>query len=313
MTIPIYTSLVGEFLSKMDAMTLAFLADNYQSLATYMATPVALMSTLYIVLMGYFILAGTIKTSTSAFLKMALTIGFVNMFALNWLYFSDFFVGIFLTATSEIGNVIANSHFFQFPHIVSTGSGINDALQTVLTECVDVGVKIMGYGGYTNWMPLLIGIIFMVGGALIVALALIEISVVKFFICLLLSSAPLFIAFALFDATKPAFKTWLSLIAGFSFALIFTGMSIGMAMHWMHWSVGGLYETGEFNLKSYSSIPLIFSIILSAGALIAVIPLARQLGSGIGGGSTAGTAARHGMNAAQKAYQSFKNRKGGTQ
>ena len=299
MTAPIYTTLVADFLNKMDQMTNSFLVDNYQVLATYMATPIALMSTLYIVLMGYLVLTGKVKLSNQAFLKLALTIGFVNMFALNWLYFSDYFVGLFLKGASEISSLGANSHFFQFAHSVSTGSGINDALQTVLTECVDVGIKIMGHGGYTNWMPLFIGFNFIGGGAAIVALALIEVSMIKFFICLLLSIAPLFIAFYLFDETKSFYKTWLSVITGFSFALIFSGMTIGMAMNWMHWVVGGLHEGDQFDLKLYTLVPLFFVELLALVVFFAVIPLAKQIGGAVGGGSHTGGAIDAGASVAK--------------
>lgn len=283
-----YDTLVGDFSSKMDDMTQTFLSDNYHILASYMATPIALMSTLYLVIMGYLVLMGTVKMDTRAFLKMAFTIGFVNLFALNWLYFSDFFVGLFLTAASEISSLGSNSHFFQFPHLSSTGSGINDGMQTVLTESVHVGMKIMGHGGYTNWLPLSIGLFFILCGATIVALALIEVSMIKFFICLLLSTAPLFISFYLFEETKSAFKTWLSLLAGFSFALIFVGMTIGMAMNWMHWVVGDLYQTEVFDLRFYTTVPLIFVSILALIILFSVVPLAKQIGGAMGSGSHTG-------------------------
>jgi type IV secretion system protein VirB6 len=306
MTAPIYNTLVTDFLNKMDEMTSSFLVDNYQILATYMATPIALMSTLYIVLMGYLVLTGTAKLSTQAFLKLALTIGFVNMFALNWLYFSDYFVGLFLNGASQISSLGANSHYFQFAHSVSTGSGINDALQTVLTESVDVGIKIMGHGGYTNWMPLFIGFNFIGGGAAIVALALIEVSMIKFFICLLLSTGPLFIAFYLFNETKSFFKTWLSVITGFSFALIYSGMTIGMAMNWMHWVVGGLQKGDRFDLKLYTLVPLFFVEILALVVLFAVIPLAKHIGGAVAGGSHTGEAVGAGSSVAKAATSAAK-------
>ena len=290
MSAPVYNTLVVDFLDKMDEMTHSFLTENYQALATYMATPIALLSTLYIVIMGYLVLMGTIEMSTKSFMKLAITIGLVNMFALNWLYFSDYFVALFLTTASEISSVGANSHLFQFPHLSGTGTGINDALQTVLIESVEVGVNVMGHGGYTNWMPLFIGLNFLGGGTAIVALAAIELSMIKFFICLLLSTGPLFIAFYLFELTKSIFKSWVSVLAGFSFALIFLGITLGMSMHWMHWVVGGLHADAEFDLKIYTLVPLYLVEILSLVVLIGVIPLAKQIGGAVGGGSHIGDA-----------------------
>ena len=290
MSAPTYDTLVVDFLNKMDEMTSSFLVENYQALAIYMATPIALLSTLYLVITGYLVLMGTIQMSTKSFMKMAITIGLVNMFALNWLYFSDYFVALFLTVASEISSVGANSHLFQVPHLSGTGTGINDALQTVLIESVEVGIKAMGHGGYTNWMPLLIGLNFIGGGTAIVALAAIELSMIKFFICLLLSTGPLFIALFMFEQTKSAFKVWVSILAGFSFALIFLGITLGMSMHWMHWVVGGLNAEGPLDLKVYTLVPLYLVEILALVVLFAVIPLAKQIGGSVGGGSHLGDA-----------------------
>jgi type IV secretion system protein VirB6 len=283
MSAPAYSTLVVDFLNKMDDMTSSFLVENYQALAHYMATPIALLSTLYLIITGYLVLSGTTKMSTKSFLNLAITIGFVNMFALNWLYFSDYFVALFMTTASEISSVGANSHLFQFPHLSSSGTGINDALQTVLSESVDVGIKAMQQGSYRNWMPILVGFNFIGGGTLIVAFAAIELSMIKFFICLLLSTGPLFIALYLFEQTKSAFKVWLSLLAGFSFALIFAGITIGMSMHWMHWVVGGLHADEALDIKVYTLAPLFFVEVLALVILWLVIPMAKQIGGAVGG------------------------------
>lgn len=297
---PVYNTLVVDFLRKIDEMTLSFLAENYQALAHYMATPIALLCTLYLVITGYLVLTGKITMSTESFLKMAFTIGGVNLFALNWLIFSDYFVALFLNTASELASVGTNSHLFQFPHLAGTGTGINDALQTVLIESVEVGVKAMSQGGYTNWMPLLIGLNFMGGGTVIVALAAIETSIIKFFICLLLSTAPLFIALYLTEITKPSFRVWLSLLAGFSFALIFSGFIIGMAMYWMHWVVGGLHANDDLELKVFTLVPLFFVEILSLLAFWLVIPLAKQIGGAAMGGAHSGDVINSSVNAVKR-------------
>ena len=321
-----YSTVAIHFLSKMDEMTSTFLVDNYRALADYMAAPIAVACTLYLVITGYLVLQGTIRMSTKAFMRVALTIGFVNMFALNWLYFQPYFVDLFLTAASEVSSVGANSHLFSFPYLTSSGAGINDALQTVLIECVEVGIRAMQHGGYTNWMPLLVGINFMGGGSLIVALAAIEIAVIKFVLCLLLSTAPLFISLFIFNETKPAFKVWLSLLASFSFALIFAGITLGMCMHWMHWVVGGLHADTALDLKMYTIVPLFFVEVLSMVVFLIVIPLAKQIGGSVAGGAHLGDAmgafshvakrgtravmggASGGLRGSKKIYQSLKGK-----
>ena len=316
MTMPSYTTVVVDLLNQTDAMTSAFLVENYQAMATYMAAPIGIACTLYLVLTGYLVLMGFSNMGTKEFLKIAFTIGFVYTFGLNWLMFSDYFVALFQTVASEISSVGAKGHLFQIPLLSGSGAGINGTLQTVLTESVDVGVKAMTQGGYTDWMPLLVGLCFIVGGTFIVALAAIEVAMLKFFSSLLLSTAPLFIGLALFNETKGAFKTWLSLLAGLSFALIFVGLAIGMSMSWMHWVVGSVSPEEALELRMYTIVPLFFAEILSLVVLIGIVPLAKSLGGAVGGShldDAVGAVAKAGRSAvasakgARKGYKAYKN------
>lgn len=314
---PSYNTLVSEFLNKSDEMTLTFLSENFHNLANYMAMPLSLMSILYVVILGYLILFGKVQVSSQAFIKLALSIGGVNVFALSWLYFNDFFVALFLNVASDISSVGANSHYFDFTHLVNTGSGVNDALQTVLTESVEVGVNIMKHVRITNWLPILVGLNFVGGGTTVVALGLIEISMIKFFICLLLSTAPLFIPLYLFEETRQMYKSWLGLLAGFSFALVFSGLTIGMAMSWMHWVIAPLHQSDQFDLRAPIIVPLFVVEILAILVFIAVIPLAKSIGGAVGGGgshtdgvlSAGQSLAKKAFGAANKAHSMYK---GGT-
>lgn len=302
MSAPYYTTLVAEFMNKMDAMTTSFLSTNYQALATYMAAPIAALSTLYIIIQGYLINAGVVQTNTNTFLKMAFTIGFINLFALNWLYFNDYFVGLFLHCASSISHVVATSSF-HVPLAFDSGAGANDALQTVLTESVNTGVEIMKQGSYRNWAPLFIGWNFMLGGTVVVGFALIEMALIKFCLCMLLSMAPLFIAFCFFEQTKSFFKAWIGFLSGFSFALIFSGLMVGMAMNWMHWVVGT--GQGVDELKVATLVPLALVVLLSLFLLFIVIPIAKHIG-GASGGAHTGDALKQGKSLASKATQGAK-------
>ncbi|MGC1183146.1 type IV secretion system protein [Legionella sp.] len=316
MSAPYYTTLVAEFMNKMDAMTTSFLTTNYQALATYMAAPIAALSTLYIIIQGYLINAGVVQTNTNSFLKMAFTIGLINMFALNWLYFSDYFVGLFLHCASSISHVVATSSF-HVPPAFDSGSGVNDALQTVLTESVNTGVEIMKQGSYRNWAPLFIGWNFILGGTAVVGFALIEVALIKFCLCMLLSMGPLFIAFCFFEQTKGFYKAWIGFLSGFSFALIFSGLMVGMAMNWMHWVVGSGQGTDAIDLKIATLVPLAFVVLLSFFLLFIVIPIAKHIG-GASGGAHTGDALKQskslanktvqGAKGAQQLYNQWKNR-----
>jgi type IV secretory pathway VirB6-like protein len=318
MTMPSYTTVVVDLLNQTDAMTSEFLVDNYQAMASYMAAPLGVACTLYIVLTGYLVLTGYSNIGMKEFSKIAFTIGFVYTFALNWLMYSDYFVALFQTAASEISSIGVNKGLFKIPLLSSTGATINDTLQTVLIESVDVGVQAMKQGSYRNWMPLLVGLNFIGGGTFIVALATIEVAMLKFFSSLLLSTGPLFIGLALFEQTKGAFKAWLSLLTGFAFALIFAGLAVGMSMKWMHWVVGSVSPEEALTLKWHTIVPLVFVEILALVVLVGVVPLAKSIGGAVGGshvGDAVGAVAKIGKTAigsvksANKGYKAYKDYK----
>ena len=63
-----------------------------------------------------------------------------------------------------------------------------------------------------------------------------------------------------------------------------------MSMHWMHWVVGGLHAEEQLDLKIYTLVPLYLVEILALVVLVGVIPLAKQIGGAVGGGSHLGDA-----------------------
>lgn len=306
--IPSFKTIIVDLLMQTDAMTKKFLVNNFNVLADYMAAPLAAASILYIVLTGYFILSGYLTMSAKEYIKVVVTIGLVYMFGLNYMWFSSVFVALFQDAVSHLSTVGIDA--FTLPHLTSA-SGINDALQSVLIEAVEVGGKISDQGSFRNLPPYLVAIYFIYGCTAVVSIAMIEIICFKFFTSLLLAAGPLFISFYLFNATREFFKRWLSLLSGFAFALIFSGFAIGMSLNWMHWVIGDLYinvkanKLGEINW--YTPIPLVLVELLSIVVLIGVIPLAKQIGnssSAIGGFAKAASKV---ANTAYGTYQAHKN------
>ena len=104
----------------------------------------------------------------------------------------------------------------------------------------------MAKGGFTDWLPYFIGLSFMIGGTIVVALAAVEIIVVKLYIAMLLAVAPFFIACLLFPQTKGQFDGWLAQLKGFSIALILLGVAIGLCdalgCWWLLYSKGHPYQ-----------------------------------------------------------------------
>jgi type IV secretory pathway VirB6-like protein len=284
MDIPLYSSVIIRLIAKIDLVTQGFVSSGFQSLANYLEKPAALAATLMIVLVGYGMLHGLIDMSIKTFNRLALTLGAVYTLAFSWVEFNAYFINFFLHAANDVAGVMVQGKLFSFPFLPGTGQGLNAALQTVLIEAVKVGGWVMSKGGFTDWIPYFIGLSFMLGGTVVVALAAIELIVVKLYLAMLMAVAPFFICCLMFPQTKGQFDGWLAQIKGFSIALILLGVGVGLCMYLMHWVVGGYYVQQAVGIKIYSVVPLVIASLLCIILLIGIIPIAKQIG-GVHGGS----------------------------
>lgn len=283
MEIPTYATFVISLTTKVDLATQTFIATGFNALVAYLERPVALACTLFIALTGYGILHGFIEMSTKTFSKLALTIGGVYLIGFSWAHFSETFIALFLEVANELAGVMVHGKLFQFPFLPGTGTGLNAALQTVLIEAVKVGGWVMAKGGFTDWIPYFIGLAFMLGGTLVVALAAVEVIVVKLYLAMLLAVAPFFLACLLFPQSKGQFDGWLAQLKGFSIALMLLGVAVGLCMYLMHWVVGGFFLQQAVNVKIYSVVPLVISCVLCLILMVGIIPIAKQIGGSHGG------------------------------
>lgn len=309
MDMPNYSTMILTLISKIDAVTQSFIATGFQSLADYLERPAALAATLAIVLVGYGILHGFVDMSIKTFNRLALTIGGVYVLAFSWVEFNAYFISLFLYAANEIAGIMVQGKLFSFPFLPGTGSGLTAALQTVLIESVKVGGWVMSKGGFTDFLPYVIGFWFMMSGTIVAGLAVVELIVVKLYLAMLLAVAPFFICCLMFPQTKAQFDGWLAQIKGFSIALILLGVGVGLSMYLMHWVVGGYYVQQAVGIKIYSIVPLTIASALSMILLIGIIPIAKQIGGAHGGsgwaavggalGSMAGTVTKSLMKSAQ--------------
>lgn len=282
MDVPSYTTFILSLMTKIDIATQSFIATGYANLSNYLQVPVAMACTLLFILMGYGILHGFIEMSIKTFSKVILTVGGVYTLGFSWSHFNTYVIELFLSSANEIAGVMVQGKLFDFPFLPGTGTGLNAALQTVLIESVKVGGWVMAKGGFTDWLPYFIGLSFMIGGTIVVALAAVEIIVVKLYIAMLLAVAPFFIACLLFPQTKGQFDGWLAQLKGFSIALILLGVAIGLCMYLMHWVVGGYFIQKAIHIKIYSLVPLLFASILCVLILTGIIPIAKQIGGSHG-------------------------------
>lgn len=298
----VFTKFVDLIIDKTDVMTAYFIKHAYGILSTMLLPPLGAAAGLYIVLTGYLMLMGFISMSTKEFVKIIFTIGLVFTFIGAWTNYDYYFVELFQKGANELQKVGMNAGLFQIP---GADKSLYGSLQAVLNEFIYLGCIVWNQAGTFNFIgPLIIALVYIVGAAVIVGIAVLEIIMAKFFICILLATGPLFIGFAIFPETRGVFKAWLSALSSYAIALILIGFAVGMSMYFMHWVVEDIFNNKEIvkslatntqlgkdalaYLKNYTDsahlAPLIIVQIISAVILTGVIPLAKQIGGAIGGG-----------------------------
>ncbi|HHF7374004.1 type IV secretion system protein [Legionella bozemanae] len=276
MDIPTYSTVVLKLMSQIDILTKSFIFNGYNTLSNVLAKPLALLCVLYIVLTGYGMVKGLIKTPIQEFTKGAIRMGIVYMFAMNWGFFSDYLVKLFINGASELGGVLMQATPFDVP--VITGSGVNGGLQSVLIEVIRVGSWTWAKASFNHYAPIFTAIMIYLSGLAVVGLALFEFIIAKLMLSICLCTAPLFLCFTLFERTRSFFDRWLGTVVGFSLVLILVSSVVGLCMHLIHWAIGGHYQNHATTISAVDWMPIFIVACLCVMAILEVTGIAKSIG-----------------------------------
>lgn len=276
MNAPNYATIILKLASEIDLLTKTFVSGSYQALANALAKPLGSLCILYIILIGFGITRGLIKSPVNEFIKGAIRIGLIYMLAMNWSFFSAYVVDLFTQGMSELGAVMINRLPTKIPMI--TGVGINGGLQSVLIEVVRVGNWIWDRATFRHPGPFFSAFMVYASGIAVVGLAFFELIVAKLMLSICLSTAPFFILFTLFDKTRNFFDQWLGKVVGFSLVMFFVSVVLGLCMHLLHWCIGAHYLEHAANFASVDWIPLFICACLCVMALLEVVSIAKSIG-----------------------------------
>src|SRR3990167_11277422 len=152
MAVPAYTNVIEHFFSEaLDPILKTFVYNGYTTLAGYLKYPLGVAVVLFIALMGISISQGWVRLSMSNFIKAAIKIGVIYMFAMNWDIFSQWIVAGIQQSAEQVGSWLLNATPIPVPQFV--GSGINGALQSVLIEVTQIGNWVWDLGSWRQWGP----------------------------------------------------------------------------------------------------------------------------------------------------------------
>jgi type IV secretion system protein VirB6 len=274
-----YTNVISGLFTQLDSLLNDYVYRSYDAIANHLRYPLGLAIIVFISILGISISQGWVKLSMSNFIKSAIKIGLIYTFAMNWGIFSEWMVHGIQDSAGQIGDWLLQAMPLQVP--ASAGSGINGALQYVLTEIVSMGWDLIISGNWYNVTPKIIGFIIWIFGCSLIFVAIYEVVLAKVMLAILFATAPLFISLTLFKQTHSFFDRWLGAIAGFIFLLIFISAILALVLSMVQWGINDYQSSHMSTADILSFIPPVVVCVLGIGLVLKVTQLAQAIGGTI--------------------------------
>jgi len=249
-----------------------FLGDRLSSVIAVVEGPLRVALVLYVLLYGYAILRGAIAEPVMDFA--------IRSIKLALLYA--------LATTAAYSNFVTQPLFVDLPNALSqaiSGAGapnVGAAFDQFLAYAGYLSETIAREGSMFDPAPYVVAVAVLIIGALVCALGFGIVMVAKLALALLVTLGPIFIAAALFDATRRYFFGWLSQAVNYLvlFALMITIFQLVLALVRDQW---GAIEGQD---------PMVGGLIFIALCLLGAIFFLQTpaIAAGVAGGASAGLA-----------------------
>lgn len=263
---------LGTLLDQVDQITQDFTFNGYAALVSHMTPAIVLAITVYIALMGWWMLQGWSALSISELTKHVLKIAIVFTLATQWDVFSRFIYEVLTNGPNEISAVLMRA-------TGSSSEGVNAALEQAFNSGMQVGETLWNLSGWSSKLTALMIWLLNYG---VVGVALFELVAAKLGLSITLVLAPLFFLFALWQATQGMFTSWLRFALGFALAPLFLS-SVLLAIHQLMQlsaeQVQADLHSPSANLMSVT--PLVLSAIVSIGVLFKAADIAANIAGGV--------------------------------
>lgn len=269
-----YTNFLVNLANEIDTLTKGFVFDGYSALAAYLRAPLGAMIVLYIVLVGYAMVRGLIKSPQQELFKFTLRAGCIYLCAMNWAFFSAHIRDLFVAGSESIATTLMKA-----VHKNASHASINQGFQDVLNEVITLGGTLFEMGSLRKITPYFAGIMVLFSGIATIGLAFMEIVIAKLMLAVTLATAPIFIAFTLFDQTKTFFERWLGLLVGFSFVLVFVSSVVGLCIYLIHWAVAQFSTASGAELNVSVWVPLFIVSCLCVMSVSQAVSIGKSIGN----------------------------------
>ena len=211
------------FLKEFEQPITTFVSTSVSNLASYVDGPLRVAVMLYVVLYGFAVMRGAISEPIMEFAWRSMRIVVVVLLATNSTTFQQYVTGLFFDSLAK-GNrqrVRRLGTQYQFRPV---------PFDQLLTKGIDVANKIYDQAGLTNMAPALIAAILLVFVAVGSFLQFAILLYAKVGLGVVIALGPIFIALALFEATRPFTEAWLRQVANFVILLVLVVALVGLML-----------------------------------------------------------------------------------
>jgi type IV secretion system protein VirB6 len=254
--------------SKLDV----FLNERASSVMAQVSGPLRAALVLYVLLYGFAILRGAIQEPFMDFVVRSLKLAFIYMLATTVAYSTYVTQPLFHVLPDNLTQAIS-------------GSGVPDvgsAFDQFFNRAAYLAEKITKEASPIDFGPWILGAAVYIIGALAAAIGFGVVLIAKVALALLVALGPIFVACALFDATRRFFFGWLSQAVNYLvlFALIITVFQLILSLVAQQW--------GNIDGSDPMAGGLLFIALCLLGAIFFLQTPA--IAAGIAGGASAGLA-----------------------
>ena len=267
-TLHIFQPAYGFVDSKLDV----FLNERASSVMAQVSGPLRAALVLYVLLYGFAILRGAIQEPFMDFVVRSIKLAFIYMLATTVAYSTYVTQPLFHVLPDTLAQAIS-------------GAGVPDvgsAFDQFFARAAYLAEKIWNKATPVNFAPLILSAVVYIVGALAAAIGFGVVLIAKVALALLVALGPIFVACALFDATRRFFFGWLSQAVNYLvlFALIITVFQLILSLVAQQW--------GSIDGSDPMAGGLLFVALCLLGSIFFLQTPA--IAAGIAGGASAGLA-----------------------
>jgi type IV secretion system protein VirB6 len=249
-----------------------FLNERASSVMAEVSGPLRVALVLYVLLYGFAILRGAIQEPFMDFVVRSIKLAFIYMLATTVAYSTYVTQPLFHVLPDTLTQAIS-------------GSGVPDvgsAFDQFFARAAYLAEKIWNKATPVNFAPLILSAVVYIVGALAAAIGFGVVLIAKVALALLVALGPIFVACALFDATRRFFFGWLSQAVNYLvlFALIITVFQLILSLVAQQW--------GSIDGSDPMAGGLLFVALCLLGSIFFLQTPA--IAAGIAGGASAGLA-----------------------